>query len=429
MVMKVAFFLENSAIENVDCTDVVSGNPGIGGTQYTILLVATMLNCRENGIEIILYTEVDGKFPKNLNYCVTGNFTNTIHIANKDNVMYLVFRHNASLIIDGTLAKLKTNTKLIVWDHVFVCYWELDYYAKDPNIFKIINVGREMNDLYRDHPAFKKSCYIYNCVKTAGAEKMVNTHPFRKRDKIVTYIGSIVPFKGFHILAQAWPEVLEKEPTAQLYVIGSGKLYNQGCKMGRYGIAEESYENLIMQYLSRDGVLLDSVHFMGILGKDKNEILLKTKVGVPNPSGITETFCISAVEMQLMGAVVTTIKAPGYLDTVKNGHLFDSVDDLASNIIELLNSNESNYSQALSYFESNFSPESVIPRWEKLFLSGTVQCEKNLSNPSYRLKWLKECLRRLSTHFPSIYRINPTIERLYLFGERLIKGRTTYIDS
>lgn len=427
--MKVAFYLENRAIRNVDCTDVVSGNPGIGGTQYMILLVATMLSSRENGMEIILYTEVDGKLPDGLNYCVTGDFLNTVHSADKDDVTYLVFRHNASLIKDGTLAALRTSTKLIVWDHVFVCYWELDYYAKDPNIFKIINVGREMNDLYRDHPAFKKSCYIYNCVQTSGAEMSVKSHPFNERDKIVTYIGSIVPFKGFHLLAQAWPEVIEKEPTAQLYVIGSGKLYNQGGKMGQYGIAEESYEKLIMQYLTRDGALLDSVHFMGILGKDKNEILLRTKVGVPNPSGITETFCISAVEMQLMGAVVTTIKAPGYLDTVRNGHLFGRAGDLAHNIIELLNSNESDYSRALSYFESNFSPESVIPKWEELFLKGTVKYDNSLSNPSYRLKWLKESLRKMSIRFPFIYRINPTVERLYLFVERLVKGRITYIDS
>lgn len=427
--MKVAFYLENRALGDVDCSNIILGNPGIGGTQYMILLVATLLNQRDNGIDIILYTETDGRFPQGLNYLVTGNFYDTVTVANKEDITYLVFRHNASLIKDGILKKIKTRVKLIVWDHVFVCYWELDYYAKDTNIFKIVNVGREMNDLYRDHPAFNKSCYIYNCIQTANLEKSLSRYPFHKRDKIVTYIGSIVPYKGFHILAEAWPKVLEKEPTAQLYVIGSGKLYNKEERMGKYGIAEESYERVIMRYLSKDGVIMNNVHFMGILGKEKNDILLKTKVGVPNPSGITETFCISAVEMQLLGALVTTIKAPGYMDTVKNGHLFKRVDNLASSIINLLNTNETQYLQAKQYFDRNFSIDAVIPQWENLFMSGAVNGTHGISNPFYRLKWLKELLRQVSQIFPFVYKINPTVERVYLFFERLINGRNTYIDS
>ncbi len=427
--MKVAFYLENRAFRDLDCQNILYCNPGIGGTQYMILVIAYMLSLRKNNIEISLYTETDGLFPADLPYVVTGDFLNTTIKTTQDNIDFLVFRHNTSLITNGVLDQVRTKAKLIVWDHVFVCYWELDYYASNKNIFKIINVGREMNDLYRDHPAFLKSCYIYNCVNTTGAEELVKKHPFNKRGKIVTYIGSIVPFKGLHILAKAWPEVLKKEPTAQLYIIGSGKLYDQDNKMGKFGIAEETYEKQFMQFLSKDGKILDSVHFIGKIGKEKNDILLKTKVGVPNPSGITETFCLSAVEMQLMGAVVTTIKAPGYLDTVKNGYLYKNTKSLANNIVKLLNSHNYKYSETLEYFNLNFSQNVVIEKWEELFLNGTIVYRDKLSNPTYRLKWLKELLRRLSTYLPIIYKINPSVERINLFIERLVKGRKTYIDS
>lgn len=42
----------------------------------------------------------------------------------------------------------------------------LDFYAKQPNVVRIITVGREQLDLYRDHPAYNKSDYIYNAIPT-----------------------------------------------------------------------------------------------------------------------------------------------------------------------------------------------------------------------------------------------------------------------
>ena len=425
---KIAFYLENASIASVNCSNILQGNPGIGGTQYMIIVVSYLLSQRNNGLEVKTFSNSEGTFPSQYRYSVVKNFSEAVECASKEGFDCLIFRHDAELITSGTLDNVNKNIKLVVWDHVFVCYWELDYYASNNQIYKIINVGREQADLYRDHKAFDKMLYIYNCLNLEGVHEIVQEHPFKDRKNIVTYVGSLVPFKGFHLLAKAWPSILKELPDAELYVIGSGKLYNKNSQLGPFGIADSLYEEQFMHYLCKDGKIISSVHFMGDMGVEKNRILLQTKVGVPNPSGITETFCISAVEMQALGAVVTTINYPGFIDTVKNVYLYKQITSLADSIIYLLKKGENDYDEAMDYFESNFSFEAVISKWEQFLKNGDLFRKDELYNKFYRLKWLKETKRKIGRNCPFIYRL-PPIERILLFVERIFYGRITYIDS
>lgn len=428
--MKIAFFLDNRSISSVDCSCILEGNPGIGGTECMIVTISSLLAMRTNGIEMMLLTMTDGIFPKYLNHTVVNDFREAIEYAEKNEYEYLVFKHDVEHIYDKSLEFDLKNLKLIVWCHVFVCYWELDYYANNSAINHIVYVSREMADLYRDHKSYKKSSYIYNCVNTDGIRKTVLAHPICQRKNIVTYIGNIVPFKGFHLLAEAWPSVIKAIPDAELYVIGNGRLYDDKKQLGKYGIAEESYENFFIKYLCKDGQLLPNVHFLGMLGKEKKDVLLQTKVGVPNPSGITETFGISAVEMQMFGAKVTTIKCPGYIETVINGALYNNRKDLAECIIMLLKSNNtSHYDKAMDFFETTFSFEAVLKRWELILLSGKMPKDKRLYNPWYRCKFLKEWMRQVKEFCPIAYKL-PPLERILLLIERITHGKgQRYIDS
>ena len=426
---RIAFYLENSSLASVNCSDILQGNPGIGGTQYMIIAVSYLLWKRNNGLHIKTYANSQGIFPAGFEYSVVRDFNEAVNKATEEGFECLVFRHDAELISTGAIDKVCTDIKLIVWDHVFVCYWELDYYASNPKIYKIVNVGREQADLYRDHKAFDKSLYIYNCINLSGARHLVDLHPWNERKNIVTYVGSLVPYKGFHLLAQAWPHILKEVPDAELYVIGSGRLYDKNSILGSYGIAESSYERQFMPYLcDKEGKVMSNVHFMGDMGVEKDAVLLQTKVGVPNPSGITETFCISAVEMQAMGAIVTTIEYPGFVDTVRNGYLYKKTTCLADSVIHLLKKGKSDHRKATDYFERNFSYEAVISKWEQLLETGHLPEDSILHNKHYRLKWLKEFKRRLQKKLPFVYRL-PTVERILLFAERMVHGRTTYIDS
>lgn len=77
--------------------------------------------------------------------------------------------------------------------------------------------------------------------------------PNFKREHNVCYIGSLHPAKGFQFLAQAWPKVLKEVPDANLFIIGSGKLYGRNAQLGKWGIAKEEFEEEFMPYITQNG--------------------------------------------------------------------------------------------------------------------------------------------------------------------------------
>lgn len=100
-------------------------------------------------------------------------------------------------VLDGFSKSLS----ILVWAHNTVKYSLLDLFVKLPYVQKIVNVGREQMELYRDHLATLKSTYIYNIFPIKEREY----YAAEDRDNHnVVYMGSIVRAKGFHVLASAW---------------------------------------------------------------------------------------------------------------------------------------------------------------------------------------------------------------------------------
>lgn len=311
--------------------------------------------------------------------------------------------------------------KIIIHGHNFFSTKDLNYCAKNNQIARLVCVGFEQMDLYRDHHAFKKMTTIYNGTDFDNIKaQSKNMTPFSRRPPHVTYIGNIVRQKGFHILARAWPQILTNYPDAVLNVIGSGKLYDRHAEMGEYGFAETTYEKTFMPYLTdNNGQILPSVKFWGILGKEKNEILQKTRVGVPNPSGRSETFGNGAVEMQAFGALVTTIQCPGYLDTVcrSTGILYPrskhQEKKLAEAVLSLLNRTENRYDEVMQFLESNFSIDKITGEWHQLLTDIMGNKENPVipikANKKYRLKHWKEANRKFKNFIPFGYKIIPSL--------------------
>lgn len=413
--MRVAFYIHGFSPKNgFDAASLLCSNPGLGGTEYVVILVAYSLQQRNNDIDVVIYS-TEGNIIKGMNDVeqVEG-ISDAIARGNNENIDYLIFCHDSQLIQNGHLYVKSPYTKLIVWCHNFATWKELDYYADDAKIWKIVNVGREQRDLFIDHRSFSKSVYIYNCL---GIEESRRHDISIHQENIVTYMGCVWPRKGFHWLADEWKKVLQAVPDAQLYVIGSGKLYGWDMKMGPLGIAEASYERRITYPLSENGILLPSVHFMGIMGDEKYDILAKTKVGVPNPTGNTETFCITAVEMQAMGAYVVMGKCPGALDTVINGRIINRKKSLAPAIISALKSRPGYDCETYQMIHNRFSVENVIRRWESLLLEGQLD-DETVRNINYRWKWLKILIGKINRNHHRI----PSIERILLIIERHMGG-------
>lgn len=388
--IKVGFYFDNKAISKIDFRNVLQGNPGVGGSEYSVVLISYLLSIRENKLDVSLFCTSIGNFPQNLDVCIVEDLKSCIYKADVESYDYLIV--DSKKFSPVLLRSLdEENLKIFLWANNFLSKQELDAYSKSKVIKKIINVGREQFELWLDHPIFDKSCFIYN---TMTFPKMYDTLlPSSKRQHIVVYIGSLIKAKGFGALAKAWPRVLNDVPDAQLYVIGSGKLYDKNAKMGKYGIADANFEKEFMPYLiDTNSQILPSVHFLGVLGKEKFDILANSKVGVPNPTGQTETFGYSTVEMQYMGCAIATMKCPGFLDTIiPNGNniLYSNVKNLHKSIVKLLLSKKNvDIQKNRSYIEKTFGVDEVIGEWEHLITAQNVNTG-NCKNLLFRLKWLK----------------------------------------
>lgn len=412
---KVAFYLNSDIVSNVDLSGILESNPGMGGSQYMMLCIACLLSMRENGIEVMLYSKTQVEI-SGLNSAVVNSFDDVLKFVDIQSVDYLVIKHDPQLC---TALKLYNGrTRFVIWCHNFV-EKELSFYRNNDNVARIITVGKEQMELYCDDIAYYKSDYIFNGISTdIDIKYKSKVSQFKHRQNNVVYIGSLIECKGFYYLAKAWKKILKNVPDANLYVIGSGCLYDRSARLGKWKIADEAYEKKFIHFLLENGELLPSVHFMGIMGAEKNDILINSKVGVPNPNGETETFGCTAVEMQLMGCLVATKKCPGYLDTVKNGILYNSTTDLAMSVVKLLKSeNNNSYWDTYEYIKNNFSFDVVIEKWELLFNSALPNNKPLdnhfiITNTNFRLKGKKEKILKIKMKYPILKRI-PSMEYFY----------------
>lgn len=392
-------------MKNLDYSSIIDHNPGIAGSEYELLLVPYLLELRENDFDPYLLVNFSGTFPHK-NVFRVGNLDDCCQFCLKEKVEILVV--DIKYFNKQVLDRYGNYLSVIIWAHNNVSYDTLDLFWELSYVKKIVNCGREELELYRDHIATLKSTYIYNIFpfkdKSFYVDKIL-----QDENHNVVYMGSIIPVKSFHVLAKVWKNVLSKVPDAQLYVIGSGRLYDSHAQLGKYGVAKADYEDAFMPFLTDEkGEILSSVHFCGLLGDEKYDVLGKCKVAVPNPTGRTETFCICAVEMQLMGCSITTIKHPAYYDTVYNkSFLYESEKDLASSIVSRLTSRRDDYDDLYNYLTGRFGIEANISKWEYVLSNlNTIQVD-NYSNYYFVRKTLKNILLNIKRVCPIFNRLMP----------------------
>lgn len=363
--MIIGFYFNDLGFSELDLSHPLAGNNGIGGTQYCFILLADALLKYTNN-QVIFYHYNENVLPDGTISKLIGGRDEIIDRAIDDKIDVLLFKAEG---VSGFVKALNSsNLHAVPWAHNYLYSEELTEYCNNPAISRVVFVGHEMYDRYIDHPIRNKATYIYNMFDG----RVFNARPMPKVP-VVSYTGSLVPAKGFHILAKVWKEIIKEVPNAQLYVIGDGKLYDRNAELGAYGIAQKSYEDQFMPHLTVDGDLMDSVHFLGTMGKEKLEIYEKTTVGVMNPTGRTETFGLSAIEMSACGIPVVTKRANGLYDTVidgETGYLIKSKKELANRIIRLLTDNRLNDTMGKNgkkFADTAFLPENIVKQWESLF--------------------------------------------------------------
>lgn len=364
--MKIGIFLDNNGVEGIDLSRPDLGNPGIGGTEYCFSVLIYSLKKYCSQYDVLVYLTKPTKLPMNSNFVVANNVIDAVKRSRLDKCDFIIIRNQARKEIYEGLKNV--NQKIIIWGHNFYLSEEAKLISNNDKIILNVFVGREQYDRYIDHDISSKSTYIYNMVPESGCAQRFND------SKTVVYIGSLVEAKGFHILASQWKKIVEKYPKARLRVMGSGDLYDRSNELGKFGISNSDYEGKFIRYLTnKNGKLLDSVEFIGIVGRNKEKILSRASVGVVNPSGKTETFGLGAIEMNQHFLPVVTVKKFGFLDTVinkKTGLTFFRSKNVYKGILRLLKNKKLNEELGFKgkIRAKIFVPEILIKEWMEVFL-------------------------------------------------------------
>lgn len=420
--IKLAIYLGDYKGSEIDATDVESGNPGIGGTQYCMLQLAHFLNASEK-YEVSVYSNRPCRLEEGINFRHCAKFDDVIPLGESENMDMVIVHDFSTPKLQEDIKR--TGLKVIAWCHNYPHSDIADFLAATKQISAVVFVGKQMYDRYIDHDIIRKSTFIHNMFSD---HQPLVSRPMDNHD--VVYMGSITNGKGFRELCSIWPGIVREVPDARLIVLGSGQLYGD-ARLGKYGIAEESYENSFMRYISdRDGKILPSVVFKGIVGSEKSEIFRNSAVGVVNPSGKTETFGMGIVEMAQASMPTVTIGKNGHFDTVINGQtgiLGRNLKGVQRGIIRLLQDREANLAMGKSAkeFIRNFAPANIMPRWERLISDVGVGI---LSFPyiepvkpfSNNQKWARVFLRSL--RFNVGLRFVPPLISVETAGAKIIRS-------
>ena len=132
MSKKVAFYFDNSRISQVDCRDIESANPGIGGTEYLFLLISTLLTKSDNDIDITVFNTSKGCVPEFLEVQIFNSINDAYVYADSNDYDYFVFRPQFGESFEKGLksSSFHGKTKLIPWCHNFLTYKQLSLYSK-----------------------------------------------------------------------------------------------------------------------------------------------------------------------------------------------------------------------------------------------------------------------------------------------------------
>lgn len=368
--MKIAFYLENNNIKDVDLRFPKLGNPGVGGTEYNFITLACELASRYEFLELKMFAQSTRLIPDELNCQQAPTCLQAVKLAVEQGIEFFIWRPTVRDDAKQLVASIRSYPiKFIIWAHNTPQADILEQLAKADNVRRFVPVGEHQMRRVQNRELGNKQTRIHNGFYDEEFLGQVSKDP-----NLVVYTGSLIPVKGFGLLAKAWPKVLEQCPKAKLVVIGSGQLYNRNAALGPWGIAQESFEREeIIPHLSDiNGELLPSVIFKGVMGTEKIPLLKQAICGVVNPTGKGENCPGSAIEFLASGTAVVSGASEGILDVVDDGVtglLGTGPYELADNIICLLKAPD--YAKKLgssgpSIIRQRFDYEKICDEWLRL---------------------------------------------------------------
>jgi glycosyltransferase involved in cell wall biosynthesis len=398
-VIKLGFYFSSYQLHDTDLSEPYLGNPGIGGTEFLVLMLAWYLNTGNN-LEVMLFTQNHEKLPKSIKCLHAENLKEALEISKVHEIDLLVLPYynesDEKIISDSKI-------QILLWYHLAIKKSSLmDSISRCKNIGRLVVVSTEVANYFRDHELFNKTVVINNFLVSPKSAAKSNKFNF---NNYCCFVGRMDDSNGLDILAKSWSSVLKQNPDLKLVVIGGNTLYNKYKKPGAYGFADITYENKIVELFKHAGCIIDkNIFFTGTLGLERYQIMQNARVGIVNPSG-KESFSVTALEFSNFGVPIVAGKDWGFFDSVvdkKIGFLVSDELQLAEKINYLLRLNEFKKRKiAFSAVEhiKKFEPDKIISLWKKelnnIFDGSQGRIYRLKSNYFHRKNWLKEIFRIL----------------------------------
>jgi glycosyltransferase involved in cell wall biosynthesis len=370
----VAFFVDNRNLGDLDFSCPLTGNPGCGASEYMPFLLGSALAERKVNVQFLLTKPV--KIPKGTSFTLVRDFEESVKVSLTNNLLLVtrIFQRESSTVL--SVLKNSPESRVVFWCHLSPDSKQMRSLAALSSVKAIVCLEDHQLLRFFDGPSNFKSVKIsYGIDSQCSNPNSLHTSEL---EKLVVYLGALTPQKGFHVLAEIWPNVVKRCPQARLEVIGSATLYNANHKsLGKYGLTGADYEQTIIDLLGKS---ISSVKFHGTLdAKSRSSVLSRARVGIVNPTGNSETFCLAGVEMQMHSIPVIGGRRNGLLDTIRHGetgYLVRRKHQLENKIVKILNND--NIHTELAMRAQKFTADTyALNRQTELWLKLIQQIEEN----------------------------------------------------
>jgi glycosyltransferase involved in cell wall biosynthesis len=427
--MRLALFLDNRGIAALGPLSSPSlGNPGIGGTEYAVLAVAELI--QGSALEpLLLLTApqpIAGLHPDAVH--VVADLADALQRAVQLHATAFVFRPGA--LPEEAWAALETSRlPLLAWFHNLGCHQQARTEAL-PSLRAWVLVSGAQLDAFRHSRLARRARVIPNPVAVPPSAAAPRPWLQAQAARDLAYVGAMTPFKGFDRLASQWGAIAAACPETRLLVFGGADLYGARAAEGQL----TPYERHCRQLLAASGHG-DRVVFLGSQGLERYDAIGSVAVGVVNPSGCDETFCLSAAELNACGIPVVSARRHALVQTVLHGRtglLARSDQALATDCIALLQQPERAWQLGQAgqrHVAGAFGPEQVREGWIHLardIAAGTPVVSPPPSTPwHHEQRWLRQLwgAALVIPGWPSWPTVKAAMKRLVQGGEEAIQPR------
>ncbi|MCS5706482.1 glycosyltransferase [Synechococcus sp. FGCU-3] len=401
------------------------GNPGIGGAEYAHLAVVELLQGSELEPLLLLTApqSIAGIQPDTIR--VVTDLVEALRCAEQLNAPAFVFRPGA-LSEQDWMALEATRLNLLAWFHNLGCLDQARTESLQSLRAWVLLSGAQL-DAFRHSRLARRARVIPNPVAVPRACALPRPWDQAQATHDLAYVGAITPFKGFDRLASQWGGIAAACPETRLLVFGGADLYGARAADGQLTPYERHCRGLLAA--SGHG---NRVDFLGSRGLERYDAMASVAVGVVNPSGCDETFCLSAAEFSACGIPVVTARRHVLIQTVRDGQtglLARNDQELASHCIALLQDPERAWQlgqAGQAFVAETFGADRVRQGWINLvrdIANGTpVQAPAPSTPWHHEQRWLRQLWGSflLIPGWPSWPTLKAALKRLLQGSEQAI---------